>query len=554
MNKRIIIILVGIVFLALVMRVWQIGNVPPSPDWDEVALGYNAYSIANTGHDEFGKFLPVVLRSFDDYKPALYAYLIIPFLYIFGLTIIAVRLPSVVFGLLTIIATFFLVVELISRKNISIAGRTVSSEYVGLLAAFLLAISPWHIQFSRIAFESNIGLSFNIFAFLFFLKALKKPHYLFLSFLCGVAALYVYQSEKVFTPLLFVMLIVVFWKDFFHIDKKIIFSSIGLAVLLTLPMIVFILTNKNALLRAQGVSIFADQTHFLERNTKKLDLDTRQHDLVGLLLDNRRIEYAKAVVSGYISHFDFNWLFISGDLTRHHAPFMGMMYLIEFPFLLIGIYLFIFTEFARKKKIALILYFLLVPIPASITNGVPHAVRTLNFLPTFQIFTAFGLVGTYIFVSRFPIFKYIFFGLFTIAALANFSYYLNQYFVQQNYYYAFDWQYGYQDAISYLKPILKEYPHVIVDNRSPMDQSYMFFLFYLKYPPQEYLNQGGTYSGGYNEKHIGIGNMEFRPVDWSHEESGNLIVARPSDIPQNATILKKVYYPNGDEAIVIAKR
>src|SRR5258708_252135 len=78
MHKKVLLLFIGIIFIATLLRLWQLGNMPPSPDWDEVALGYNSYSILHTGKDEFGKLFPVVLRSFDDYKPALYAYLAIP--------------------------------------------------------------------------------------------------------------------------------------------------------------------------------------------------------------------------------------------------------------------------------------------------------------------------------------------------------------------------------------------------------------------------------------------------------------------------------------------
>ena len=104
--------LVTIVCIALLLRFWQLGEVPPSPDWDEVALGYNAYSVSETGRDEYGKFMPIVLRSFDDYKPALYSYLAIPFIKLFGLTVFAVRFPSAIFGVLSVIATYFLIKNL----------------------------------------------------------------------------------------------------------------------------------------------------------------------------------------------------------------------------------------------------------------------------------------------------------------------------------------------------------------------------------------------------------------------------------------------------------
>ena len=115
-----LIILGIIVLVAAALRLWDLGKVPISPDWDETALGYNAYSILHTGRDEYGKFLPIVLRSFDDYKPALYAYFTIPSIVIFGLNTFAVRLPSGVFGVLTVIATYFLLKGLLSKAKQSL--------------------------------------------------------------------------------------------------------------------------------------------------------------------------------------------------------------------------------------------------------------------------------------------------------------------------------------------------------------------------------------------------------------------------------------------------
>src|SRR5438128_1362742 len=98
------------------------------------------------------------------------------------------------------------------------------------------------------------------------------------------------------------------------------------------------------------------------------------------------------MISGYLAHYDLKWYFVKGDLERHHAPDMSLMYLWELPFLLIGIYYLIFGEFSGKAKLLLFSWVLLAPVPAAFAYGVPHAVRTLNFLPTFQIFTSVGLV------------------------------------------------------------------------------------------------------------------------------------------------------------------
>ncbi|MCL4385603.1 MAG: glycosyltransferase family 39 protein [Cyanobacteria bacterium] len=555
MNYKLkIILFILVIGIASFLRLWQLGNIPPSPDWDEAALGYNAYSIMITGKDEYGKFLPIVLRSFDDYKPALYSYLAIPFIKIFGLNVFAVRMVSAFFGILTVIATYFLVKQILRISG----NKNKVLEFLPITSAFLLAVSPWHIQFSRIAFESNVGVAFNVCAFLFFLIAIKNPKYFLLSFLFGALNIYIYQSEKVFTPLVFVSLIAIFRREIFlnKINKLYFALGVFLALVIVAPMLGYTIIDKNAMLRAKGVSVFSDQTQFLRRNVQKVAFDEKNKDVIGLILDNRRFEFVKAVIAGYISHFDLNWLFISGDIERHHAPYMGLLYLFELPFILIGVYFLVFGPFDRKIKIAIISYFLIVPIPASITSGVPHSVRTLNFLPIYQIFSGLGILMVIEAINRYRrfIIFLIFIPLLSIFIL-NIFYYLNQYFVQLNKFYSEDWQYGYKEATDYVKTIADRYDHVIVTNKAPLDQSYMFFLFYLKYDPKKYLSKGGTASGGFNEEHKGFANITFRPINGNAFSlvGKNLFVGRPGDFSPNTKVIKTINYLDGQPAIVIAE-
>lgn len=549
-NVKIIwILLISIILLAGVVRIWQLGAIPPSPDWDEVALGYDAYSILHTGRDEFGKFLPVVLRSFDDYKPALYAYIAIPSILIFGLNTFAVRFPSALFGIISVIAVFFLIRELFKEYKYR--------DYLSLLSSFLLAISPWSIQFSRVGFESNTGVTLNMLMVLFFLKGLKKPWMLSLSAFFAGLSIYSYQSEKVFTPLLVLVIVIIFWKKLFAINKKYILSAVILGIIVVVPMALYILGNRAALLRVTGTSVFSSQTELLKTNIKKLEQDKLNNDKIGTLLDNRRFVYGKTIISGYISHFDLNWLFITGDISRHHAPGMGLLYLFEFPFILLGIYKLFFGPsvdgFDKKTKFLILSWFLISPIPASITTGVPHAVRTLNFLPTWQIFAALGILSTFIFINKYKNIKWFFYFVFGLMFIFNFSYYLNQYFVQQNYYNSQDWQYGYKQAVHEVDKIQEKYTKIVVSDNQPMDKSYMFFLFYLKYPPQDYQKIGEHGSGGYAAHHS-FGKYAFRPINWSRDSADKnvLYVGTPSEIPKGLHVIKTIYNLDGSEAIKIA--
>lgn len=106
MKKRIILLLSGIIFLAIILRIPALDKFPPSLYSDEISQGYNAYSVLLTGHDEYGKYFPVSFRSFGDWKPPLQTYIMIPTIWMFGLNAWGVRLPSAIVGILTVLLTY----------------------------------------------------------------------------------------------------------------------------------------------------------------------------------------------------------------------------------------------------------------------------------------------------------------------------------------------------------------------------------------------------------------------------------------------------------------
>src|SRR5665811_1327782 len=102
-------LLLTITLLAGFLRFYQLSSNPPSLTWDEAAWGYNAYSLGIDGKDEFGRFLPLnYLESFGDFKPPMYAYLDVIPVKLFGLNEFATRFPSALFGVFTVLITYFL--------------------------------------------------------------------------------------------------------------------------------------------------------------------------------------------------------------------------------------------------------------------------------------------------------------------------------------------------------------------------------------------------------------------------------------------------------------
>lgn len=559
-----------ILLLAIVLRFWQLGMVPISPDWDEAALGYNAYSLLTTGKDEYGTAWPLTLRSFDDYKPSLYAYVAIPSIKFLGLSTYSVRLPAVLMGILGVLGTFFLVQELLfltTKPPIHThqKGTKRLIEYWGsdtgylitipMIAMFLLAISPWHLQFSRIAFEANIGITLNIWGLYFLLRSFTRGIYMPFSALLFGLGFYAYHSERVFIPLVLILLAFIFFKEFLAKWKFLVISMVvGLLVVGPLIPVVF---GSDGLTRLKGTSTLSDQTGLLQRSVMKLETDIQRGDILGSLFENRRLVYLKTIADGYISHFSLKWLFLTGDNDRHHAPDMGLLYLWELPFLLWGM-----VEVTRRGgavRSVLFGWLLIAPIAASPTSETPHAIRTLVTLPLLQIFIAFGLYSTYINLMkklknstknmRLVVIVSLFFSFF--VAILNIGYYLHMYHTHMNVEYSQFWQYGYKEVVEYTEAHKQAYKKIVVSTK--LEQPHMFYLFFLKYDPAVYIKGGGTASGGFKEERNRLDIYEFRPINWEKElhDGSILYVGTPKEIPPEP--MKRISYLNGFEAIRIAE-
>ena len=186
-----------IVLLALALRLNSITSLP-ALNADEAAIGYNAYSLLQTGKDEHGNPWPIHFQSFNDFKPGLYFYLVLPFVAVLGLTELSVRLPGVLLGVGTVILVWCLAKRLLPQK-----------KGFAELSALFLANSPWHLHFSRGGWEVNAGTFFITLGLFAFLKGGKKWY--FVSGLAFVCSLYTYHAARVVVPLLILGLLIIEW-------------------------------------------------------------------------------------------------------------------------------------------------------------------------------------------------------------------------------------------------------------------------------------------------------------------------------------------------------
>src|SRR3989339_425926 len=332
--KRINWVLVLIVLLGFFLRTWKLGSNPPGLYWDEVSLGWNAYSVLKTGFDEHGRYLPVdTFFAFGDYKPPLYIYAVVPSIRIFDLNEFAVRFPSALAGTLLIIVTYLLA-KVLLRSHLSVRQGETFSDRTAMLSALLVAISPWSVTLSRVAFESNLAVLLNALGFLFFLYAVKKsPKWLPVSVFGFVLASYTFNANRLLSPLFLVMLTLIYlriavlnWKWWF-------FSAL-VGIILALPMLGH-LRSPEGKLRWNEVNIFSNLKVIKESNSRR---EVDGNTLLSRIFHHRYLGYSRLFLEHYLEHLDLKYLFVQGDRNpRINIPDMGQMYLIELPFFLIGL-------------------------------------------------------------------------------------------------------------------------------------------------------------------------------------------------------------------------
>jgi len=218
-----------ILILGIFARVWGFGTLPPGMAKDEAMIGVDAFSLSHYGVDRFGNSYPVHLSSYGTGQNALYAYLLIPFVAIGGLTSPVVRLPMLIAGIL-------------SMPLLYIIAKHISDRKYALIAMFLLAINPWHIVLSHWALESNLLPFVFMIGFGFLLKS--RHHNWSFIFACLFFGLcyYAYGTAYVTVTIFIVAVVtILLWSRRVNLRNLV----LGLIVftLVAIPIGLFILVN-----------------------------------------------------------------------------------------------------------------------------------------------------------------------------------------------------------------------------------------------------------------------------------------------------------------------
>lgn len=507
------ILLVLILIIALGLRVYKLDLVPPSISWDEAAVGYNAWTIANYGRDEYGNFFPLYFRSFADDKHPVHIYLTAVSVKFLGLSEFSTRLPSALFGVLNVLLIFLL-------TNLLFRNRVVS-----LFAATFLAISPQNIHFSRFNHEANFALFFFLFGLtLFYLSLKKKMILLPLSIISFCLSFLAYHPAKLIVPITMMFLFTFYFRQ---IRRKFLFAS--LIIILLFGTLIFLNPPLLGLARISQNSI-GEGKNLLQ----KIALYATQ----------------------YSWHFSPSYLFISGDKNpRLSSQSTGEFYKIEAIFLTFGL-IYLLRKRSREAILVLI-WAAIAPIPSALAAEAPHGARSMFMMGSWNIISALGLYSIVSMLHK-KIIKWIVMGIITVVIIYSLLSYLSYYFGEYAKRYAIDWQYGMKQIVEFVKQH-NEYSSVsVTDIRS---QPYIFFLFYLKLPLQDYLRNMIYNNNIENRSYNNVASFNrFSFGGWDPIESlpkrDVLYVVTPSQYDglrhkSLFDVKKVIYYPNGAAAFYL---
>jgi 4-amino-4-deoxy-L-arabinose transferase-like glycosyltransferase len=449
-------LLLAVMAVAIWLRVVHLVDLPAGFFCDEAGNGFNAYSILHTGRDETGARLPLYVWSFGvSYKNPVFIYSAMLPMWLLGPTEFAVRLTAALYGSGAVLAMFFL-------------GRALMGSVVGLVAALLLAVCPWHLHFSRVGFEL-ITLPF------FFILALTNlvrwaqgrrtlPQAMVLFGLC----LYTYVPAKLIVPLFLAGFAALYRRPLLARWRESALAA-ALLVVVAAPVVIFDLIHHD-----EAGSYFRDTTL--------------------LAHDEPPLAMAREFAENYAAFFSSEFLFESSNdrIIRHAVADHGELYPFFAPLLIVGALTALLRP-GRAMRLPL-LWLGLYPIAPALMNEIPSASRGIAGAPAFCLLAAIGAGALLRLPAQLSSRRAVALGLQGALAIAGlavlvpavqryWALYRDRYPLYAASYYT-GFQYGHRQVLDYFRAHYDEYDSLLLTTRKS-NQPEVFLRFYdgLREPP-----------------------------------------------------------------------
>lgn len=500
MSRKYVIIFVLILLVGSFIRLFRIADIPSGFHADEAVFGYNAYSILKTGRDEYGKYFPLILKSFGDYKAAVYSYATIPFIPLFGLTELSVRLPSAISGIFFIILAYLIAFQLSKDRKLA------------LITSLVTAISPMGIVLSRV--QSDPLMCIVIFCFAFYCWNLwveKGKHmYILFAFVSLVLSFLTYVATRLFAIPFFIILGLCYWKSYSAKIRKAYIVSLFVMI-----VVIVLLSTSSAGTRLSQINIFSKTDVQVLINEEIREDGGGEYPIVTTrIFHNKLTGFARYMLKNYSDYLSANFLFFQAEQPlRERIPNTGIMYLIEFPLLLIGVYM------SVKKRLRYgifsVIWVTMVPLVLSFISGeTPNIHRFFLATLPLSLLVGIGILSIVKMLNGFR--RSLLIILIIVGYICSIIFFLHELFVHQPVHVPFFRGYAYKALVTDVSMRYKDYSKIVItkSNESP----YIYFLFYGAFDPKNYQLTGSHRDLDYQ----GFDKYVFIPEDCpSFNEHGN---------------------------------
>jgi len=503
MVRKSVLALLVILLLGAFLRFFKLAEYPVHLGHDEVSQLYDAISISETGKDIYGEPYPFIFKSVNDFKPPFYTYATAFAYKIFGWQEVTIRITGALFGTLVILGVYLFANEFLRSKG------------TALIAAFLAAISPFEIFYSRKSFENQAGIFLMLLGFFL----LKRRKVFWGAVLLGISS-YVYFAQAVLVPIFLITYLVLFWKDV----KKYLLKVLILFLIVSAPLYYLIYTDPDASNRTKAVFITQDQA-------------------VGSI---SKVKLVVAASKRYINQFNPKYLFLDGlDMTNGKRD-VGPLFPVIAPFLLAGVYLLFKDRKNRGSVLFVFAWILIALIPSGLTfeDYSPH-----RALAAFTMLNVVSAVGIYWFYKRFG--KVTLISVLILLTL-NLGYFIKRYAVNYAIERSEALHYPFREVALYAWENYDKYDAIFFDPKFGEYAPWIgtgtqyYLAFYGHYPPSKM--QAEFKEGDQVVRETNFGKFSIRAVFWPSDQylKKTLIIASPwslpIDISKEAKIIKTFYF------------
>lgn len=346
--------LLAIIGLASVLRLYALDRLPPGLYHDEAYNGLDALNVLQGQH-------PIFFEANNGREP-LFIYLVALSVSLLGRSPLAIRLVAALLGILTVPATYWMVRQLLGRRE-------------ALLAALVTATTFWHLNLSREGFRAVSLPLFTALWLGFLARALRRRgryDWALAGIFLGLS-FYTYLAAR-FAPLA-LLLLVVYW-----LVRR---QSVPWRGLLILGICACLVASPLLVYAARHLDTFLVRS----AQVSVLNPDINQGNLASTVL--RQVLKTLGM---------FNW---RGDfIPRHNLPDRPVFDLAMGLLFLLGLALCLWRALRQQEYALLVIFLLVMLLPTVLAEGAPHFLRAVGVLPVLFVFPAVGGAAVWHAVSK----------------------------------------------------------------------------------------------------------------------------------------------------------